>query len=54
MKITKEQIIKNQKRISRELEFEISAGWVSKHKIHKTSKDYNRKSFNKNMLLNSI
>ncbi len=43
-KITKEQIINGRKRESRKIEIENSIGWTATHKVHKTEKDYNRKS----------
>jgi len=42
-RITKAQMIKSQKRTSREIELENSVGWTATHKIHKTMKDYQRK-----------
>jgi hypothetical protein len=42
-RITKEQFIKSQKKISRELELQNSVGWVSSHKVHSTLKDFKRK-----------
>jgi hypothetical protein len=42
-RITKTQMIKSQKRTSREIELENSTGWTATHKIHKTLKDYQRK-----------
>ncbi|KAA6302796.1 MAG: hypothetical protein EZS26_000966 [Candidatus Ordinivivax streblomastigis] len=35
--------VKANRKGSREAEFEISAGWTSKTKVHKTKKQYNRK-----------
>lgn len=46
-KVTKEQLLKASKKASRELELENSIGWVSKHKVHKSKKNYNRKSKHK-------
>lgn len=46
-KITKEQILTSERRISREIELENQSGWVSKHKVHKSKKTYTRKG-NKN------
>ena len=42
-KITKEQILTQNKKISREIELENSTGWVSIHKVHKSKKTYTRK-----------
>lgn len=44
MKITKEQILKMNRKVSRELEYQWHTGWVQIHKRHKSKKDYNRKS----------
>ena len=35
--------IKANRKGSREAELEVSSGWVAKHKIHKSKKQYNRK-----------
>ena len=43
MKLTKEQIIKANRKGSREAELENQTGFVSKHKIHRNKKKYNRK-----------
>ena len=48
MKITKEQILKNHKKINREIELMDSVGWVAKHKVHKSKKNYTRKKKHKN------
>jgi len=42
-KITKEQLRKVDRKISREIELEGLTGWVSKHKVHKSKKNYTRK-----------
>lgn len=42
-KITKEQILTQNKKISREIELENSTGWVSMHKVHTSKKTYTRK-----------
>jgi len=47
-KITKAQIIKNNKKISREIELEKNGGWTAKNKIHKSDKTYSRKNKHKN------
>ena len=46
--ITKEQIRKNDKKISRELELENQTGWTATHKVHKSKKNYTRKNKHKN------
>ena len=46
-KISKDQIMIAYKKASREIELENSTGWVSKNKIHKSNKDYNRKEKHK-------
>lgn len=43
-KITKEQIIKSRKKASRDMEVQNSIGWTATHKVHKSSKNYSRKS----------
>lgn len=50
-KITQEQILTVYKKASRDMELENSTGWVSKHKVHKSAKDYNRKVKHKNLTL---
>ena len=42
-KFTKEDSIKLNRKISREISLENSTGWVSTHKVHKSDKTYNRK-----------
>lgn len=42
-KITKKQIIKMNKKISRDIELENQVGWKAICKIHKSKKQYNRK-----------
>lgn len=42
-KYTLNEYIKANRKGSREAELELSPGWVSKHKIHKSKKQYNRK-----------
>ena len=42
-KITQKQILTSERKISREIELENQAGWVSKHKVHKSKKTYTRK-----------
>ena len=49
-KITQDQILTVYKRSSREMELENSTGWVSKHKVHKSSKDYKRNPKHKNLV----
>jgi hypothetical protein len=43
MKVTKNQILKFNRKASREIELENLTGWVSKHKIHPSKKAYTRK-----------
>lgn len=50
-KITQEQILTVYKKASRDMDLENSTGWVSKHKVHKSVKDYNRKVKHKNLTL---
>jgi hypothetical protein len=45
---TKLDSLNASKKASREMELENSTGWVSKHKVHKSVKDYNRKLKHKN------
>ena len=47
-KVTKAQILKNHKRISREIELIEQGGWTAKNKIHKSKKAYTRKFKHKN------
>jgi hypothetical protein len=49
-KITKEEILILYKKTSREIELENSTGWVSKHKVHKSQKDYSRKSKHRKLI----
>ena len=42
-KVTQEEVLKIYKSASREMELENATGWVAKHKVHKSEKDYNRK-----------
>lgn len=49
-KITREEILTVYKKASREIELENSTGWVAKHKIHKSVKDYSRKDKHKNLV----
>lgn len=48
-KITQEHILNAYKKASREMELENGTGWVAKHKVHKSVKDYNRKVKHKNL-----
>lgn len=48
MKITKQQLLKNQKRINREIELEQNGHWTATHKVHKSDKTYSRKKKHKN------
>ncbi len=45
--ITIDEILTVYKRASREMELENSTGWVSKHKVHKSAKDYKRNTKHK-------
>lgn len=47
-KITKDQIHKHRKKISREEELKQNGGWTAVHKIHKSKKNYTRKTKHKN------
>jgi len=47
-KFTKEDAMKASKKASREMELQDSTGWVAKHKVHKSIKDYTRKPKHKN------
>ena len=49
-KVTKDQILNVYKKASREIELENSNGWVAKHKVHKSDKDYKRNPKHKNLL----
>lgn len=40
--------MKASKKASREMELQNSTGWVAKHKVHKSEKDYTRKLKHKN------
>jgi hypothetical protein len=44
MKIGKDDYIKACKKAEREIDLENSIGWNATHKVHKTNKDYKRKS----------
>jgi hypothetical protein len=48
-KFSKEENLKVFKKASRELELENSTGWTSKHKVHKSMKDFNRKPKHRNL-----
>ena len=45
--IKRDEILTVYKRASREMELENATGWVSKHKVHKSAKDYKRNSKHK-------
>lgn len=49
-KVTQDQILTVYKKASREMELENATGWVAKHKVHKSEKDYNRKPKHKNLV----
>lgn len=42
--ITKEQILKMNRKVSREEGLEDSSGWVAVRKVHKSKKTYSRKN----------
>ena len=46
---TQEQYLKNERKISREIELENQSGWTAKHKVHKSMKNYSRKKKHKNL-----
>ena len=46
-KWTLEDELKVSRKVNRELELQNSTGWVSKHKVHKSAKNYTRKSKHK-------
>jgi hypothetical protein len=46
-KFSVEHILKSNRKISREISLENSTGWVSTHSIHKSVKNYSRKSKHK-------
>jgi hypothetical protein len=48
MRIRKDQILKFDRKINRDMELENSNGWVSKHSIHSSKKTYNRTKKHKN------
>jgi hypothetical protein len=48
---TKSDDLKVSRKVSRELELQNATGWISKHKVHKSVKDYTRKLKHKNELL---
>lgn len=45
--ITRDEILTVYKKASREIELENATGWVSKHKVHKSAKDYKRNTKHK-------
>lgn len=45
--ITKEQLLKANKKASREIEMDLLGKWTAKHKVHKSKKDYTRKEKHK-------
>lgn len=50
-KLTIEDYIKASRRGSREAELENQSGWTAKHKVHKSKKNYTRKTKHKNIVL---
>ena len=49
-KITQDEILTVYKKASREMELENATGWVAKHKVHQSAKDYKRNSKHKNLV----
>jgi hypothetical protein len=49
-KITQDQILTVYKKASREMELENATGWVAKHKVHKSVKDFKRNPKHKNLV----
>ena len=49
-KITQGQILTVYKKASREMELENATGWVAKHKVHKSAKDFKRNPKHKNLV----
>lgn len=49
MKISKQDILKANRRGSREAELENKTGFVSNHKVHKSPKNYTRKIKHKSL-----
>ena len=49
-KITQDQILTVYKKASREMELENATGWVAKHKVHKSAKDFKRNPKHKNLV----
>jgi len=45
--VTKEQIMTNNRKVSREMEYETQDGWKANEKVHKSQKNYSRKSKHK-------
>ena len=48
--ITRDEILTVYKKASREMELENATGWVAKHKVHKSAKDYKRNPKHKNLV----
>lgn len=48
-KATKVHMMNAYKKASREMELENATGWVAKHKVHRSEKDYNRKTKHKSL-----
>ncbi len=46
-KFTAQDNLKANRKASREVSLENSTGWASSHKVHKSAKDYSRKSKHK-------
>jgi len=47
--ITKEQLLKSDRRARREVDLIYSNGWVGTHKVHKSKKNYSRKNKHKSL-----
>jgi hypothetical protein len=47
-----DQIIKIERKASREIELMNATGWTARHKVHKSAKEYNRKEKHKNARYN--
>jgi hypothetical protein len=45
---TKSDDMKVSRKVAREAELQNATGWISKHKVHKSAKDYTRKLKHKN------
>jgi hypothetical protein len=50
-KYTIQDALKASRKASREIELEVSIGWTSTHKVHKSTKSYTRKDKHKKSLI---